>query len=90
MNRKSEHVQKYWNKNHKRIDYGEIDQQIIRLFTGSHPAIIREWLPAEAGVFQANPDHVLTRREKKHRLMLCLERWFGLELSKKHFIAIKP
>ena len=90
MNRKSEHVQKYWNKNHKRIDYGEIDQQIIRLFTGSHPAIIREWLPTEAGVFQANSNHVLTRREKKHRLMLRLERWFGLELSKKHFIARQP
>jgi glycosyltransferase involved in cell wall biosynthesis len=90
MNRKSESVQKYWNKNHKRIDYREIDQQIIREFTGTHPAIIRDWLPKERGIYRANPDHVLTRREKKHRLMLKLERWFGLELSKKHFIPVKP
>ncbi|NHQ59891.1 glycosyltransferase [Chlorobium sp. BLA1] len=85
MNRKSENVQKYWNKNHSRIDYGEIDQKIVREFKGSHPAIIRDWLPKEEGLFRANPGHTLTRREKKHRFMLHLERWFGMELSKKHF-----
>lgn len=90
MNRKSQGVQQYWNKSHKRIDYREIDQRIIREFAGSHPAVIREWLPKEQGIYQANPDHVLTSREKKHWLMLKLERLFGLELSKKHFIRVKP
>lgn len=89
MNRKSENVQKYWSNSHKRIDYREIDQEIIRAFTGAHPAVIREWLPKEPGLFQANPQHVLSKREKKHRLMLKLERLFGLELSKKHFIPVK-
>ena len=90
MNLKSGNVQKYWNKNHRRIDYREIDQQIIREFGGSHPEIIQPWLPHGEGLFRADPDHKLTSREKKHRLMLLLERWFGLELSKKHFIEIKP
>ena len=90
MNRKSENVQKYWNNTHRKIDYREIDPDILREFTGSHPAVIRNWLPKEIGVFQANPAHVLTGREKKHRLMLRLERMFGLELSKKHFIPFKP
>ena len=90
MNRKSVNVQKYWNKNHRRIDYREIDQKIIREFGGSHPEIIRAWLPQADGLYRANPDYTLTRREKKHRLMLQLERWFGLELSKKHFIELKP
>ncbi|MCX6178397.1 MAG: glycosyltransferase [Chlorobiales bacterium] len=89
MNRKLENVQKYWNNSHRRIDYREIDQTIIREFTGSHPKAILEWLPKEDGLFRANPDHQLTRREKKHRFMLHLESWFGLELSKKHFIEIK-
>ncbi|TLU88232.1 MAG: glycosyltransferase [Chlorobium sp.] len=89
MNRKLENVEKYWNKNHRRLDYSEIDQKIIREFTGSHPEIIREWLPKEKGIFIANPDHKLTPREKKHRLMLHVERWFGMELSKKHFIPLK-
>jgi hypothetical protein len=90
MNRKLENVQKYWNKNHRHIDYGEIDQAIIREFTGSHPEIIRKWLPKEKGLFIANPAHILTRREKKHRLMRYMERYFGLELSKKHFNPLKP
>ncbi|MGC8774368.1 MAG: glycosyltransferase [Chlorobaculum sp.] len=90
MNRKSEGVQQYWNKSHKTIDYGEIDQKIICEFTGSHPAAIRQWLPKELGVFRANPEHKLTPREKKHRLMRRIERLFGLELSKKHFIPVKP
>jgi hypothetical protein len=90
MNRKLENVQKYWNNSHRRIDYREIDQKIIREFNGSHPGIIREFFPKEDGLFRANPDHQLTRREKKYRFMLHLERWFGLELSKKHFIEINP
>jgi glycosyltransferase involved in cell wall biosynthesis len=90
MNRKSENIQKYWSKNHKRIDYREIDPQIIREFTGTHPAVVRDWLPEEKGIFRANPDHVLTRREKKHRAVLKLERWFGVEMSKKHFFPIRP
>ncbi len=90
MNLKSEYVQKYWNKNHQQIDYRQIDQNIIRQFKGSHPSIMSAWIPKERGLFQADPDYVLTHREKKHRLMLRLEHWFGLELSKKHFVALKP
>jgi len=90
MNRKSEGVQQYWNKNHKAIDYGEIDQEIIREFSGSHPATILKWIPKETGLYMANPGHLLTRKEKKHRLMRRIERLFGLELSKKHFIPVKP
>ena len=90
MNRKSENVQKYWDNAHRKIDYREIDQEILREFTGSHPAVILDWLPKEKGVFQADPSHVLTSREKKHRFVRRLERLFGLELSKKHFIPFKP
>ncbi|NTW81746.1 MAG: glycosyltransferase [Chlorobiaceae bacterium] len=89
MNRKSANVQKYWDKNHQKIDYREIDQMIIREFTGTHPAVIKDWLPNEKGVFRANPAHNLTRREKKHRLMKRIEELFGLDLSKKHFIPLK-
>jgi hypothetical protein len=85
MNLKSQKVQKYWNKKHSNIDYKEIDPSIIREFTGTHPKIVQEWLPKDDGLFEANKDHILTKKEKKHRLMLKLEGWFGLELSKKHF-----
>jgi hypothetical protein len=89
MNLKSRQVQRYWSKTHTHIDYREIDPAIIRRFDGTHPQVIRAWLPAANGVFEANADHLLTRKEKKHRRMLVLERLFGLELSKKHFVPVK-
>jgi len=89
MNLKSEKVQKYWNKEHKKIDYSQIDPSIIEEFKGTHPKVVQEWLPKAKGVFQADPNHTLTRREKKHRLMKKLEELFGLELSKKHYRLVK-
>jgi len=89
MNLKSEKVQQYWNKGHKTINYADIDGRIIQEFTGTHPKIVQEWLPKEKGVFQADKHHILTSKEKKHRMMLTLENLFGLELSKKHYKRIK-
>ena len=89
MNLKSEKVQKYWDKAHKQINYSEIDQAIIKEFRGTHPKVIQNWLPREKGLFQADPDHKLTKREKKHRIMLKIEKLFGVELSKKHFKQAK-
>ena len=85
MNLKSKKVQKYWDKSHKDIDYKDIDEQIITKFMGSHPKIIQKWIPKEKGIFRANPKYKLTKKETKHRLMLKLEKLFGLELSKKHY-----
>lgn len=89
MNLKSQKVQKYWNKQHKQIDYKEIDPSIIREFKGTHPSILKDWLPKQEGIFEANKEHKLTKKEKKHRLMGKLEDWFRLELSKKHFRLVK-
>ncbi|QIR75406.1 glycosyltransferase [Sulfurospirillum diekertiae] len=89
MNLKSEKVQQYWNKGHKTINYADIDGSIVQEFKGTHPKIVQEWLPKEKGVFQADKHHVLTKKEKKHRIMLTLENLFGLELSKKHYKRIK-
>ena len=89
MNLKSQKVQQYWNKKHKQIDYKEIDQAIIKEFKGTHPKIVQDWLPKEEGVFLANPKHSLSKKEKKHRLLLKIENLFGLELSKKHYKLVK-
>lgn len=76
---------KYWGKAAAAVDYAEIDPQTLRLFPGRHPAAIQEWLPTASGIFPANPQHQLTRRERKHRLLLKLERWFGWRQDKKHY-----
>ncbi|WP_458699945.1 glycosyltransferase [Sulfurospirillum sp. 1307] len=89
MNLKSQKVQQYWNKSHKKIDYRKIDNTILKEFKGIHPKIIQKWLPKEKGVFKVDLNHKLSKKEKKHRIMLKLEEIFGLELSKKHYKLVK-
>lgn len=85
MNLKSEQVEQYWDKKPRAIDYSQFDGSIARAFTGTHPEVVRAWLPAADGVYQADPAHRLSKRERRHRAMLKVEKWFGLELSKKHY-----
>ena len=89
MNLKSEKVQKYWGGKPVKIDYSQMDQSIIKQFSGTHPTIVQDWLPEVEGVFQVNPKYTLTKKQKKHLLMIKLEKLFGLELSKKHFKLVK-
>ena len=56
---------------------------MLKPFAGTHPKVIQDWLPLAEGLFQANPSHKLTSRERKHRLMLRLEKWFGLPVPQK-------
>jgi len=88
MNLKSRKILRYWNKPHKEIDYTQIDKKIIKEYQGSHPAVIKGFFPEETTIFQADPSYTLSKKERKHRLMLLFERWFGLETSKKHYKEI--
>ena len=89
MNLKSEKVQKYWNKKHKNINYANIDNQILKKFESSHPSIMNNWIDSSTEIFKANINYKLSKKERKHRLMIKLENLFGLELSKKHYKLIK-
>ena len=88
MNLKSKKVQKYWGGEPAKIDYSQMDQSIIKGFSGIHPKIVKDWLPKDRGIYQADPNYESTKKQKKHRLMLKLEKWFNLELSKKHYYTI--
>ncbi|MGH8024650.1 MAG: glycosyltransferase [Limisphaerales bacterium] len=86
MNLKSAASLKYWqNRSPGAVDYSKIDPWTLRLFTGSHPKAVQDWLPKAEGLFRADPNHQLTRREKKHRMMLRLERLLGFRFNKKHY-----
>jgi len=88
MRLKSSKVQKYWGGKPATIDYSQMDQTIIQEFRGTHPEIIKNWLPKEDKVFLASISYKLTSKQRKHRLMIKLENYFGLELSKKHYKLI--
>jgi hypothetical protein len=85
MNLKSNKVQKYWGRDPVNIDYSQIDQSIIKRFEGTHPKIVKDWLPKDIGLYIADSSYKLTQKQKKHRVMIKLENFFGLELSKKHY-----
>jgi len=89
MNLKSKKVQKYWGAMPVRINYSQMDQLIIKEFQGTHPEIIKDWFPKENGLYEADPSYKITLKQKKHRIMLKLENFFGLELSKKHYKLTK-
>ena len=88
MNLKSKQVQKYWGNKHQNINYSQMDKDIMKEFKGTHPAIIQKWLPKELGLFHVDSNYQPTIKQKKHRIMLKIEKIFGLELSKKHYKMI--
>lgn len=86
MREKLDLVKKYWNKTPPQFDYRQIDPQAVQRFTGTHPAVVQDWLATEAeNQFSPDPAHVLTARERKHRWSMKLERLFGWDLSHKHY-----
>jgi hypothetical protein len=86
MQAKMDQVSKYWSHGAPKVQYGNIDPQSLKPYTGSHPALMAGWLAAEAELhFAPDPEHKLTRRERKHRLSMRLERLFGWDLSRKHY-----
>jgi glycosyltransferase involved in cell wall biosynthesis len=93
MNEKIKRVAGYWGKSPIPIDYSKIDPKILREFKGTHPAVMKEWLLKHIGecdsIFKADPNHPLTRKEIKHRLVAWIERILGIDLSKKHFKIVK-
>lgn len=65
--------------------YSQVDAATLRRFEGTHPKAVQGWLPPAEGLFQADPAYRLTFREKRHRFMMILERWFNIKFNKKHY-----
>jgi hypothetical protein len=91
MAEKIRHVAQYWDGvAAPTFDYGNIDSKVLMPFSGSHPKIIEEWLKNEAEHnFSPNQYYRLSQRDKKHRISMQLEKWFGWDLSKKHYLPAK-
>ena len=93
MTEKSKRVEKYWGNNAKieAHTYGNIDPKSIAQFGGTHPEIISKWLNESAEKnLEFNEKYKLSKRDKKHRLMMKLSNLLGgSDFSKKHFKLIK-
>jgi hypothetical protein len=90
MREKNARVGKYWKHDHPLFRGYAIDPRQLAPFTGAHPAAVRDWLATQAERHYApDPAYRPTRRDLKHRRMMALERWFGWELSKKHYTLVR-
>jgi hypothetical protein len=91
MAEKNRRVAQYWDGvAAPTFDYGNIDIRILAPFSGSHPAIMEDWLRTEAEQsFSQNQDYRLNSRDKRHRILMKLEKWFAWDLSKKHYLTAK-
>jgi glycosyltransferase involved in cell wall biosynthesis len=90
MNLKTAATHKFWDdQSLPTMDYANIDPAVLKLFTGTHPKVVQKWLPKAEGLFQTNPNYLLTTRDKKHRAMLKLEQWFGFQFNKKHYRLVR-
>lgn len=90
MSEKLRQVGKYWGASHEIFEgYGSIDLAELRTFRGTHPAVMSDWLEAEAEKnFEQQSGYRLSRRDCRNRLRFWIEEQFGLEISKKHFKAL--
>jgi len=88
MNLKSAKVQQYWGKEHVKIDYTQMDRSIIHEFKGTHPQIIEDWLNNEKGLFKVDSSYKPTLKQKKHQILIKIEKILGVNFSKKHYKLI--
>ncbi len=91
MNEKNRRIAKYWGKQPEVFAYNQIDPYELVPFTGTHPAVIQPWLASDAAEHHFTPDanHIPTKRQKRHRLRMKLEKLLGMDLSKKHFKLVR-
>lgn len=90
MNLKVNSVRKFWtSQSADEKKFSQIDAAILKPFTAAHPQAVQAWLPPAEGIFQTHPDYRPTKRDKKHRWMLKLERWFGFRFNKKHYKLVR-
>jgi glycosyltransferase involved in cell wall biosynthesis len=86
MQKKLDQVSKFWSHGAPTIRYSQFDAQVLQPFTGTHPEMVTPWLESSAEKsFTIDPDYQLTKREKRHRWLMKLEKAFGLDFSRKHF-----
>ncbi len=89
-NRKTADTEIFWRDDKSKPQakakrYDHVDPATLREFTGSHPSVIEGFFPRADETFQANPDYRISKRERRHRFTLWLEKRFGFEMNHNHF-----
>lgn len=79
----------YYDSSAAGTHYGAIDPKILTPFTGTHPAVMREWLETSASRgFDPDPAYRLTSRDRRQRIKMAVEKATGYDWSKRHYVAV--
>ena len=83
-------VSKFWDSVPPKVTYDQMDPQGLCRFTGTHPQFVADWLETEAEKgFVPDPNARLSRRDRKYRLSMKLERLLGVDMSRRHFRLVR-
>jgi hypothetical protein len=89
MQKKLDQVSKFWSKTSTPVKYSNFDVQVLQAFNGVHPRVVQNWLATHAEKeLHIAPDYQLTSREKRHRWLMKLEKFFGWDFSRKHYSLV--
>lgn len=89
MNRKQQAVEQYWSKTPTFIKQYTIDPRALRHFSGEHPNVMSHWLSQNTDIsFKPDGDYIPNQRDKRHRIGMTIEKFFGVDLSRKHYKLI--
>lgn len=93
-NAKTADTEIYWRRKKacpesRQTRYDRIDPKTLREFNGTHPAPIAGFFPEPEAPFQTDPSYRLSRRERRHRIALWLEKRFGFQLNHNHFAWVQ-
>ncbi|CAM8356111.1 glycosyltransferase [Candidatus Methylopumilus planktonicus] len=90
MSKKVNQVGKFWGHKHPKFKEYSIDPKSLKKFNGKHPLIIKDWLKHFAEKNYIPDVHYRpSLRDLRHRIMMKIESFFKLDLTKKHFKVIR-
>lgn len=80
----------FYHETAKVRPYTSIDPKTLKPFTETHPAVAQGWVDANApDSCEPDPNYRLTKRDKRQRVKMLLERVLGIDTSKDHFRRVK-
>ena len=50
--------------------------------------VLRDWISEDKDLFQVDSNYEPTKKQKKHQIMIKIEKMLGIDLSKKHYKLI--
>jgi hypothetical protein len=68
----------------------EVDPTTIHAFTGTHPAVMAQWVRGADDAFAPSPSYKPSIKDLRQRLKAGIESVLPVDLSARHFTLVRP